>query len=64
MSEQNHIIGMATVRVEDTCDGLLIHEEDMKKYGLKHDHQYAGHFLPDGRYRIAIPAKSKEIGHE
>lgn len=46
-----------TVRVEDTCDGLLIHTDDAKKWGLEYDRQYPGHFLPNGRYRINITAR-------
>jgi len=53
-------IGWATVRVEDTCDGLLINADDMKRFGLRDDVQYEGHFLPDGRYRIAIPSPTPE----
>lgn len=44
-----------TVRVEDTCDGLLIHADDMKQFNLRGDVHYEGHFLPDGRYQIAVP---------
>lgn len=47
-------VAWATVRVEDTCDGLLIHPDDAKKWNLIPDHQYEGSFLPDGRYRIKL----------
>lgn len=43
-----------TVRVQDTCDGLLINEADAKAHSLEGDRHYPGHFLPDGRYRINI----------
>lgn len=43
-----------TVRVEDTGDGLIIHEDDAKQHGLDGDRQYHGYFLPDGRYRIVV----------
>lgn len=46
--------GWATVRVEDTPDGLLIHPDDAKEWGLQDDYPYKGTFLPDGRYRIAL----------
>lgn len=61
-SPQSHVapLGWATVRVEDTCDGLLINADDMKRFGLRDDIQYKGHFLPDGRYRIAIPSPAPE----
>lgn len=53
-------IGYATVRVEDTCDGLMINADDMKRLGLQYDVHYEGHFLADGRYRIAIPSPAPE----
>lgn len=43
-----------TVRVEDTCDGLLIHPDDFKKWNLNGDQQYDGHMLSDGRFRLAL----------
>lgn len=49
--------GWVTVRVEDTCDGLLIHPDDAKDWGLEYDRQYPGLFLPDGRYRINLAAR-------
>lgn len=50
----------ATVRVEDTCDGLIIHPDDAKKWSLIEDHPYEGAFLPDGRYRIAITRPAEQ----
>ncbi len=47
-------VAWATVRVEDTPDGLLIHPDDAKEWGLQDDYPYKGTFLPDGRYRIAL----------
>lgn len=49
-------VAWATVRVEDTCDGLLINKEDAEEWGLEPDRHYEGRFLPDGRYRIALDA--------
>lgn len=60
--------GWITVRVEDTCDGLLINEDDAKEWGLASDVPYRGYFLPDGRYRICLaaslsqPAKDEREG--
>lgn len=51
-------IGWVTVRVEDTGDGLIINAEDAKEWRLVADQHYEGHFLPDGKYRIAIPRRT------
>lgn len=44
----------ATVRVEDTGDGLIIHPDDAVSMKLDFDSQYEGYFLPDGSYRIKL----------
>lgn len=52
-----------TVRVEDTCDGLLINAEDMKRFNLRDDVQYPGEMTSDGRFRISrsalVPPESR-----
>lgn len=53
-------VAWVAVRVEDTCDGLLIHPDDAKKWGLMEDHPYEGTFLPDGRYRIALTRPAEQ----
>lgn len=45
----------AIVRAEDTCDGLLIHPDDMAKYNLEYDFQYPSTPVGDGKYRIELP---------
>ncbi|PWE54371.1 hypothetical protein DEM27_19850 [Metarhizobium album] len=57
-SPKNNVVGWVTVRVEDTGDGLIINADDAKEWRLASDQHYEGSFLPDGRYRIAIPCRA------
>ena len=54
---------VVVVRVEETSDGLIIHPDDARNYGLNWDQPYKGRLTRDGFFRIALPqASSKPKG--
>lgn len=57
------VIGWVTVRVIPTSDGMLIHQDDLRRYGLDWDRPYKGKLEADGSYRIFVPhARGKAEG--
>ncbi|WLS01692.1 hypothetical protein [Shinella oryzae] len=49
-----------TVRIKETSDGLIIHPDDRREYGLEWDQLYKGYITDDGNFRVPLPQPDNE----